>query len=471
MKTIQPLDLHEDHFEILGEPKKKVKIKQFDDLLSLLSGQDVLTLGSAPTVKEVIEMATASSNPSILDHRTVPHTGGGVITPIKYQRKILKPIVDFTTRVIFLTEDLDFSNLFVCLPNTKFIMVRREDGTYPTIRLGGRFLESDNPYQELGIVIRDVWNSRDLVPYEGIPTLVKIRGAKDMHIKIRHCERISFELPPGESCGYNTFDFNFVQILDIASDPADSTAWCNENRFNLNRIYGLNISGGYPHNNNLFYGGSFDYKGSFINVESGRYNQFKEARLESIERIDFGANSSYNVIEGAWHSTTGKNFIFNGTTSLQITDNGVGNQIKTFLQSNSVQTRVGCLHRRLPKTVGWNEIYSTPYFEVIPGSDLIVFDWNGTANYLITLYCYDENGSLIKPASFESPFLAWRESDLRLQGNYPGGQAYGTRYAILKDPAVKYCRAAIHSTTSTSGVEANRFTCDVYGPSARGTWT
>lgn len=427
----------EDHF-LFDDAESKVKVES--------TGNTGVSLTSANTMAEVITKAI-DNNRSIVDYREAE---------------------------VEVTENLSFRHLNVILPNVKFKMMQRSDGSFPYIELGGNSSTTDNPYQELGTVLRSTFDHRDLDPtlLKDHPSIIVV-GAKNQTIKVKQADYIRLELrgdTQSESIAYSNFDFNFVQRLEIApsaGNEADNSLWCNENLFNIRRMYGLDIYGAYHHNNNLFVGASIDYKNSYINLQQGRLNRFIGFRLEEVHNITFAPNTEFNVLEATWYSSIPKMFDL-GAKPYTVNDQGKFNRIVRMVDQFSQKYRFGYKTGTIQAQGTWSVAYSSKRFEVAK-NDVVVMDWdNKEAQYLITVECFDKNGVVVIPTDFTSPFLKVNSSKKRLEGNYPGGQKYGTRYLHLNDSNVETIKVSINSTNDLTKQLSTKFTVDLYATGVRG---
>lgn len=459
MKTIQPLNLNENHFEVSGET---ISVK-FPEIASPENKKSFLTLDDANSLKELLALSKELQEQT----HDYNHMGDENNTVVLEEKFFPLPIIDTRIRVIEITEDLDLRHHSIHLPNVK-IICKKSNGSYPKVILGGDSNKSWNPEQSIGTVLAEDFNYRTMQPSRTL-SIVEIIGAKNQRISIKQAEKIHLKFiddSASRSIGYNTFNFNFVQSLVIGNPDDDVKFWCNENKFFIDRIFSLRVQGKYNHNNNQFYGGSYDYKESEIIFDSGRYNVLKDVRLEEIVNIKFGPQTSNNTIETSWHSSIQKSFQY-GLRNYTLEDTGSLNRIIPSIVNKSLAQRVSLKIGGLQRTQNWNEIYSSKYFDIESFKDLIIFEWdNKDSRYLITCYCYDENGVLVKPDNFETPFLSWNAQNNRLQGNYNGGQIYGSRYLIIKDPRVKYLRVGINNNNQI-GPNSTKFSVDVYSETPR----
>lgn len=442
MKIIQPTDLRDTHFGV----SKDISIIR------------PILLSDADSIQEVLDLA--KSKAQILTDYNLSN---------KEEITQFWPIHDERFAVVEVFEDLDFKGVPVNLPNTKFILKQREDLSYPRLILGGDSNKTWNPNQNIGVVLTEHFSYRDLSPKD--ITTVEIQGAKNQEISISHTEKIYISMNgSNRSVAYSTFKFNYVGALVIGDPNDESTWWCNENKFFLNRIFSLEVYGKYNHNNNHFHGGSFDYRNSKIVFGCGRHNLIEGVRLEEISRIEFSSTTSNNIIRPNWHSSIQKNFQY-GTKVYELIDKGSLNRIIPSVVDSSLAQRVALITKGLERSTGWDMLVRSNYFDIEAFKDAIIFDWdNPNAAYLVVCECYDIQGNLIKPDLIESPFLTWNAQNNRLQGNYQGGQNYGTRYLIIKDPRVAYLRVGLNNNNRT-GEPSTRFAVDVYSEKPRFVWS
>jgi hypothetical protein len=188
------------------------------------------------------------------------------------------------------------------------------------IILGGDQASSDNPIQKVRTVTRV---SGD---YSTTPA-VQIIGAKNQQIWVKRCPYIQLyadtDSATATSCAYSSFWFNYVDKLELETNPTPSGStiqWINENVFYLNRITNLRVAGTYAHNNNKFLYGSFE--NGTIDFQVGRDNRVEGIRGEGDCSVTFAGGTANNVVLATWQSS-GMDFIYPGT----VTDNGIGNHV------------------------------------------------------------------------------------------------------------------------------------------------
>lgn len=463
-KFTQPTDFHPDDFLV----KSDIRIKW----------KNFLTLNDAEDIHKLVEKSRSGKAVKIpkdseagMNREGDPQYGNfseeEITLPI--------PIVDFGNNVVKITEDLDLRGIPVFLPNTKFVLTGETPYfVIPRIILGGSSDSSENPYQEIRSILPAHFNSSLLAPNESgnNQVAVEISGAKNQHIKLGKTTKIHLKMTDdihSKSIAYSQFDFNFVISLQIGSPGDPAIFWCNENVFNLNRIHSLSIFGGYLHNNNKFVNGSFDYRGSKIDIQSGRFNIFENFRLEEISEIYFGPETNNNTMTVNWNSSIQKSFMF-GTKNYTVTDDGFLNRIKFHKDVSSHKQRIFLKIGGMERSQNWDNIVYSPYFDVEANRDLMVLDWdNKNARYLVICECFDKDGNKVAPTSFDSSFLQARAQDGRLQGNYQGGQNYGTRYLIIKDPNIAYVRFGLNNNNQV-GEASSKFIVDVYSDKPKFTW-
>lgn len=408
-------------------------------------------------------------------HTGLPLSFGSIQEVIEEARTKKLNIIDYRKSIVEVTEDISFRHLHVVLPNVEFKVIQKEDGSFPYVELGGDSGSMDNPYQEIGTVLRSTFNHRDLDPtlLQTHPSVI-IVGAKNQSIKIKRADYVRLELrqdTKSKSIAYSNFDFNFVQRLEITPDNAgmtDVSLWCNENYFNIRRLYGLDIKGAYHHNANIFFGSSVDYKNSYLNIEQGKNNQFLHFRLEEVANITFGERTEFNVLDVSWYSSLPK-MLDIGAKTYTITDNGRFNRIVRMPERHFEKQRVGYITGNpLTANKTWTEVYTTNKFEFHPKEDFLVFEWDNTAaSHLVTVYCYDKAGNQIIPDVFTSPFLTVNGGKNRLEGNFRGGQKYGTRYLYIDDQRVETVKVGFGNNGVLTQALSTKFTVDLYSSGIR----
>lgn len=186
--------------------------------------------------------------------------------------------------------------------------------------LGGNQASPDNPPQKVRYVLR-VGDDYSTTP------AVRIIGAKGQQIWVKRSPYIQLyantDSATATSCAYSSFWFNYVNKLELETNPSPSGStiqWINENVFYLNRITDLRVAGTYDHNNNKFLYGSFE--GGTINFEVGRDNRVEGIRGEGDCDVTFAAGTANNVVLATWQSS-GADFLYPGT----VTDSGYGNHV------------------------------------------------------------------------------------------------------------------------------------------------
>jgi len=188
--------------------------------------------------------------------------------------------------------------------------------------LGGNSASANNPSQWIGTVTR-------VTGVSSTPT-IRIMGAKGQHIGVQRTEYLQIYADTDNatttSCAYSSFWFKYVTKLELTANFAttgSSIQWINENEFYLNRVDEFIMDGTYRHNNNQFYGGTFE--GSSITINRGQSNTFHNVRFEGTNTVTFSADAFYNNIIQTWISSTAPWNAEN--VSATITDNGIGNSV------------------------------------------------------------------------------------------------------------------------------------------------
>ena len=186
--------------------------------------------------------------------------------------------------------------------------------------MGGNQSSPNNPVQKVSSV------TRVSADYSTTPA-VRIVGAKGQQIWVKRCPFIQLyantDAVADTSCAYSSFWFNYVDKLELATNPspAGSTIqWINENIFYLNRIGTLSLSGTYSHNHNKFLYGSFE--GGVIDFQVGSDNTVSGIRGESDCTVTLASGTTRNTILATWVSS-GSYYRFPGT----VTDLGIGNHV------------------------------------------------------------------------------------------------------------------------------------------------
>jgi len=172
---------------------------------------------------------------------------------------------------------------------------------------------------------------------EGTPD-IEIRGTKDQTIRIdgvgtcRLYARNTVTPDDDASIAYSRFHIQHFGNLILANEGVGASAaalggWINENDFYLGQGKICRLTGDYKHNNNRFWGGTFEEAASEIDIQIGRDNVFYDTRLEgaTANTISFGPETFRNMIEVNWTSSDASYppIVF------EYSDQGVGNQVKS----------------------------------------------------------------------------------------------------------------------------------------------
>ena len=223
----------------------------------------------------------------------------------------------FPSGTYLLSGTLDLRNKTILAEEASFSCNHADIG----VIIGGNQSSGDNPPQKIRAVTR----------VGGIYTIpaVRIIGAKNQQIWVKRCPYIQLYADTNNaadaSCAYSSFWFNWVETLELGTNPSPSGStvqWINENVFYLNRITTLRVKGTYSHNNNKFLYGSFET--GTIDFQVGSNNRVEEVRGESGITVNFDAGTANNVVSATWQSSGG-DFGYNLLGS--VTDNGRGNHV------------------------------------------------------------------------------------------------------------------------------------------------
>jgi hypothetical protein len=202
--------------------------------------------------------------------------------------------------------------------------------------LGGNSISGNNPAQWIGTVSR-------VGGVTSTPT-VRVMGAKGQHIGVQWTEYLQVYADTMDStttsCAYSSFWFRNATKLELTANFAStgsSIQWINENEFFLNRVKEFIMDGTYAHNNNRFYGGTFE--GSTITINRGGSNTFNNVRFEGTNSVTFGSDAQFNTIIQSWTSSVAPwHTEIQGAT---LVDNGIGNALVREASMNRVTHIVG----------------------------------------------------------------------------------------------------------------------------------
>lgn len=295
---------------------------------------------------------------------------------------------------------------------------------------------------------------------------IKFQGLKNSRITVRYANDITLyadaDIDDINSMAYNSFYFGFLRNLLITNNENSvdtSNGWINENKFFLNRIFTITMSGSYAHNHNIFYGGSIEGANSFIDIQSGNGNHFYDLRLEGDASITFSENTRSNYIEKSY-SDNDRVFVTKDFVT-DVTDLGVQNMVCTQsdkLLNETVLTELNAFSEnydlddlerngdQLQIKGGFDEVYKS---EIIPLTQDLGFIFNSDlAAFRMRVYCYDENKNTItvEPNNVNSGALSWDIANSRY-GSTTNQKEY--KAAIFKDDVVKYVQLEV----STGGGE------------------
>ena len=157
---------------------------------------------------------------------------------------------------------------------------------------------------------------------------IVIRGCSNQRIEIGHANGVKFRLnDEDDKIAYSTFVFGVVYYIDIDNDSfnvsGDKLLWFNENELHMTIVYHLKMDGSYWHNNNRFYGGTFEGLINKIEILQGRDNFFYNMRFENVTlepSIIFGEDTFNNTIYQTYTSS-------HPSRRVPIENKGYGNKI------------------------------------------------------------------------------------------------------------------------------------------------
>jgi len=152
---------------------------------------------------------------------------------------------------------------------------------------------------------------------------------------------------PSTFIAYSEFHFLNVREIRLEDDEGvgttDKVRWINENTFYLGNTLHFSIGnvGGYRHNTNRIYGGTFEGN-STINLINASDNHFYDIRAEGNLNITCSAMSQYNTIE-----------LIHRTYLPSVTDLNGTNVIKSIEDENALLVHMAELYNN--DTIGGNE--------------------------------------------------------------------------------------------------------------------
>jgi hypothetical protein len=175
--------------------------------------------------------------------------------------------------------------------------------------IGGNASAGNNPTQYFNEIRRQSGTSTFDTP------TVRAMGVKGQHVTVHLTDYFQVyadtdpSTPGGRdqnySCAYSTFVLKFISTIELAGNPnstGNRIQWINENFFFLNRSSRLLINGTYDHNNNIFFGGTFEGNAE-IRMDVGRSNHMRGVRLEGSPSIYFGPDVTDCTVENSWSSS------------------------------------------------------------------------------------------------------------------------------------------------------------------------
>lgn len=169
---------------------------------------------------------------------------------------------------------------------------------------------------------------------------VDIRGAKGQHISIiesplvRVYSENSDSTDNNTSNAYNTISLTRVAKLKLQGQNIGGAAlggWVNENVFYMNDVIELEVGTepdeSYKHNNNRFYGGTFEGGSAAVTMNYAVNNTMYDQRFEAVPAnfLNFGAETRGNTVYISWYASDAAYPGFN----LQYVDDGYGNTVAT----------------------------------------------------------------------------------------------------------------------------------------------
>lgn len=132
------------------------------------------------------------------------------------------------------------------------------------------------------------------------------------------------------SIAYCNFDLSGGAIALLEFFGQGGVGWINSNRFIAGRLVNVRFTGTYPHNGNIFVGPTVE--SGFLDFQVGSDNRIQDARGEGSPTVSFGATTWGNIVEDLYQSTPGTI----GHNFDVIADLGVAN----------VVTGIGQIHQR-----------------------------------------------------------------------------------------------------------------------------
>lgn len=373
-----------------------------------------------------------------------------------------------------LTSGVDFRDIYVRLPQSKFILK-------PTVSvtLGGNANIDYNPSQHIGTVSRE-GTGRDVLVVSGENTpSVLIMGAKGQNISIDKAEHIRLVANESTrktySIAYNNFRIQRAFILELFVET--SKAWINENIFHLNRIEQLRLYGeGHP-NANLFIGGTFEQSNAKIEINKGTQNRFLHTRMENLGTLKFGEGTSFNIIEKVYFGTIQTI----GRHAKVFEDLGSFNDVRTPIESTLHTQHIHHHVTEEPFTspTAYTAISQSRIFEMKGLEDFLVIDLDNTeSDYLVWIEMFSLDGTRksIQELNYGAGWLTKqvRGEDIsqpstinRIKGGFRGGKGYGEYTFSITDPGYHYIAITIGSNGDLSKQLSKRFSVDLYSKRPR----
>lgn len=388
-----------------------------------------------------------------------------------------------------LTQDVNFREVNVDLSQSEILMQGGQ------VIIGGHAGSSWNPNQKFGKILSGNVEFNSALYTK--PT-VKCMGAKGQIIDIKYTDYLQLFMstdpktfPQDASIAYSTFNLGFVVKLEITTDERFNDAqnidgagganqWCNENIFNLNRCFALEMKGSYRHNCNLFIGGTFESKSAYIDIQSGNKNRFINTRLENVGFVRFGEKTEGNILERSYFGSLSSLFF-------KVEDEGVFNRVDTASITQSVKNRIIDINPFQPKwnnmsppyqyrqvsrtikpTVRYGQVGESDWVEFQGKKDALIFDLdNDDSVYSVRILVRDQSGNSVDCSNLSYSSGSFRANENNFSGTIRGGFPYGQHRFLIMDSATYYIKLEIIASVNTDLCKSRYFTVDLYSDRPR----
>lgn len=272
--------------------------------------------------------------------------------------------------------------------------------------------------------------------------------------------------------------------------PASANQWINSNVFFIQRIFALDVKGSYHHNQNTFYGGTFERiaQDVRINFEVGWKNCVLNFRGEGYPRINFGVGTKGNIVQRSWFGSENTYLTYDNNEVGRVTDLGTNNKVTSIFEEvshvipvfnidvmrdsayNGQHSNYGKIvptRRKIYTAESYMTIAETKPFE-FGRSDVLSFYCNTinavTSRYIVRISMYDSQANKI--TIIDSSWFTTNKSFTVNAAGYIEGSFYSTSdtfFSLTSDGAsnVSYISVALIASSSAASMNASKITVNL----------